>query len=626
MPARPARSVRAIARRGRRSVRRAGFWLRDRVETSGDDWQLDAVGRALAGEARGWPLVGSVAAGLLGRASGVALALRHRDAALRLSARAATAAPTSADPWLRLSEALRAADGGRPAADEVRGLIAGGTGRAEAIEAATRATELAPHDPATWMELGSAADLAGDLAMSRRAFEAATALEPGLADAWYRLGRTSAGVATRRGTFVADDVRHHADSLRRTLQLDPDHLHARYHLARVAVRAQDWATAIDAADPSGRATAVGLGDLVRHGTDPDRLRAVLDEHAEAADPALVDAWLVAHWRAFADGHLGLAFEAKDAYARCLLALLAPGSAISATKARVRALACLGDVDGALEELDALDSSPGDRHHRAVTGKLRHDLDVLRGGRSGFVRPVDPGLGIAADGPSRRRFDELVRGRRVAVVGPVELAEPPGALDDADVVITTLSTGLAPPSTAAARRAGRPLVAYVANSSVARFPDRLARLLDDDPGAMLVLRPTSRPVTPDELGDRDDVRWCPTENAALLEATPYAVPRILYDVLHHQPASVSLHHVDLFARGRRYAPGYRRRPATRDGDDIVENLDGYGHDLRADFRWVRDLASAGVVEVSDGLAEILARSELAYLDGAGRSQRDAVGLS
>ncbi|WP_420450882.1 hypothetical protein [Ilumatobacter sp.] len=617
-----ARSALARARPERGSslidgpARRVGLRLREVLETDAADWDPAQVRRLLDRRPRGSGRVASLLVRPLVGVSGVASSLRRSDLAIRCAQWAVQADATDPTGWERLSSALRHAGPPRPTHHDVLGLVERPGGHRGCVDVARRATVVAPARTAAWMELGFAAHAVGDAPLERSAFERAARVDPGHAPAWFHLGRTAAHVATRRGAFHADDVALHGASLRRALELDDDFDLARYHLVRVAIRAQDWSAAMAAADATGRAASIGLAEMVTGGPDDGSLAAAAEVHDE---PELRDAWLVAHWRAVADGHLHAAFAAKDAYARCLLLRLDTAPTPAATIARVRALVSLGRIDRARAELHRSSEGPTDRRHRAIVAKMRHDLEVLVDPARAFAGPN--ARGRAASGANR--FDELVRGRRVAVVGPAATGDHDAEIERADVVLTTLSTGLVLADDRSSVGADR--IAYVADSSLVRFAQRIERLLEESPRTLLAVRPSGAAIIPAALDGHPQVRRCPDENAVLLEATNYAIPRMIYDVLHHAPSEVAVYHADLFSTGRRYDVGYRRPwPRQGDGDDgLLENLDGYGHDLRADFRWMRRLHEDSVIAASPRLAEVLDGGEAAYLDSAGAALRGRV---
>lgn len=624
-----ASSVRRLSRPLRHFVRRLGHALRDRTETSSGTVytrrRLQPVDVA-----RSRRFAGRIRASLLGHLAERLLVLRRWDTALTLAVRATQLAPTDPTSWIRLSRILRSAGPLGLAAHDVVGIVEERAGDLHGAHAAAElATALAPDDPCAWIEAGRSAAAAGESDVARCAFEAAIEVAPRCASAWYHLGRTYAEEAMRRGSFRSSDFDNHRRCLQLALDLEPGHAHARYHLIRVAERAGDWRTAAVTAEPS---LTVGVAE-VRDALVAEMSREQADAIAAAARTAQDggttvegDLWLVAYWRLVTAGWTLQAYAARDAYARHLLDRFADDSTLSAGVEKIRAAMCLDDVERARSITADTRSSTRARRHLDILTKLSSDIDAFDPATAVSSyrrrRSVPPALRA-----SERMFTEWIAGKRVVVVGPLSSGHDDRVVD-ADVVVSTLSTGLADGMLPHAfRTGGRLRIAYVANSTMSRYAHQLASLLDGGSIDLVVARPTAHRFVPKVLTGRGDVRFCPAENAALLQATPYAIPRIVHDILGHDPAKVTVVGSDLYLNGRAYVPGYQRARVVNvtprvdgAGLELDELVDGYGHDLRADHRWFRSVVSAGLVHTSDVLAEVVALDEQAYLESVGVGHR------
>lgn len=162
----------------------------------------------------------------------------------------ATAA-VAADPetaWIRAVAADIAMDAGQPEAavihamkaralDPMNGrhhsLVAAalttnvGRPPPDAQRAARRATELEPHDPATWVTLGNMALRNNDIDDARRHYEHALRLEPDHPTAMSNLAAIEAHVGEMSSAI---------DMLQSIIRLDPRQEHARRQLDDVVVR------------------------------------------------------------------------------------------------------------------------------------------------------------------------------------------------------------------------------------------------------------------------------------------------------------------------------------------------------------------------------------------------------
>ena len=131
--------------------------------------------------------------------------------------------------------------------------------------------------------------------------------------------------------------------------------------------------------------------------------------------------------------------------------------------------------------------------------------------------------------------------------------------------------------------------------------------------MAVFRPAAWPVVDLERFDDGQLRFTPVEYSLGLAASSFGIQRILHDVLRYEPATVRIFRSDLFASADSYESAYRTyRDVLDHCAGMLPNLDGYGHDLLADFRLTRRLAAAGTVAVSPELASILSWSDDEYL--------------
>ncbi|MEP1125022.1 MAG: hypothetical protein ABJH68_14155 [Ilumatobacter sp.] len=535
------------------------------------------------------------------------------DISLRMS-------PRSVEGWINASRVLRFAGVTGLSEDPVLGLTTGRTGDAHAAaSAANYAVQIGGENSRALHELGLSMAALHDIPAAQQAFERAVFADPASASSWFQLARTHAATASRRGGFRQTEFDHHRRCLQRVLELQPGHGDATYHLIRVALRAADWSTAIKVASRPEGATS-HLEEMMSARITPSSAASIRDLAAQATsrpNPPDMDLWLVAYWQLMANGFATEAFAAKDAHASALLAGSAPSQTLNAHVGRARALRCLNRPEEARKMLSHQISLSVDRRHEAVLSKLHNDLGPLCPPETTTSGPPlhnpteHPDLGEA-----ERRFRQLVEGRHIAVVGPRNTTGNNREIARADVIVTTLSTGIADGHMPDhLDRTDQTKIAYVANTSVVRFAAELCGLLDEGVIDLLVARPTARRHVPTDLRHRSDVRFCPSEDASLLEATPYAVPRAIYDVLRYGPQRVQVFNTDLFTSGRSYDAGYRSSPDS--SDVLEEQLIGYGHDVREDHRWLKALARRGTIEVDDRLESILSSDEDNYLAAVGR---------
>lgn len=229
-----------------------------------------------------------------------------------------------------------------------------------------------------------------------------------------------------------------------------------------------------------------------------------------------------------------------------------------------------------------------RTDRLVRSKLHGDLRLSAGDPFPHRRLLDD-LDSATP-RAQHRFDELVRGRQVLVVGSGPACRPTAAdIDAADVIVTT------------ERRhefdlaCGTPIVAYL--SAIRGLHD-----VDDhvgDGAELVVVGPAALTGRPAPTGLDGRIRVMPAEDSSTFPGSRSAIARILYDVLAHHPATIVLGGVASF-------------PAATETPDLA-----------GDHAFVRILRNAGLVRAPEPLGQLLDLTTEDYLDVVDRFHEAAI---
>jgi len=403
---------------------------------------------------------------------------------------------------------------------------------------------------------------------------------------WYGFGRTRAEAAARRGGLTDDDARVHQHRLQRALTLDPDHHHARYHLCRVSIRRGDWETAVRAADPNGHHTRE-LIELLTGGAKPATVASAIGLPSVEADGWTTDLlltlfWWFRHHRASTE-----AFDVKADMARQVLSR--PPDELRSHIDRVRAHVHLLDRDAALWEATRLTRHGIDN---ATATKIQSDVALFFG---------DPALHRGRRAEAGNVLRSVIDGRDVTVVGPVADHSPSDGL-----VIRTKWLGADSDALHDA-----PAVSYYPENVAVSESEQLIGLLDRGELELAVLRPGSLATAPTPLLDHQHVRLSPDELSVHLEASSFAIQRILYDVLACAPRSVRVRGADFLLSGPPPAT-YRRDAEARRERGMTDAIAGYGHDVLSDLRLSRNLRDAGLVEFSEIGDRALTLDDNSYL--------------
>jgi hypothetical protein len=539
---------------------------------------------------------------LISRLCDALLVLHDPFDAWRLAHLAVKRFPMSARAWDAVGDAtaaLSAAAGDPVAAD-----------RAASIEIAARARSLAL-DPSGHRRaaLGDAYRRSGDFDRAEQELSAGCA-NGGSAEDWYRLGRLQADRAARMGGYTAHGFDTHHAAMAHALRLDPAHQSARYHLLRVAYRSARWDVAfgyLSSIDPHPTRAAAHATEALLHAVPaPD-----LDAAVSAVEPSSVppEWWLTAHWRLLQLGQVRLAYVAKSHYAERLDAVVrGPEQTAWPTPSDVtryiQVRSCLGEHDRGLDAIDYWS-------HRRQLASVHHVLERLRRDLRLDQGDPDEWHRVRPRSTDDSAFRDLIRGKTVAVVGPSESNVHQGAAIDAhDIVIRTKYT------TRSAldhdTQGSRTDIAYYAERAVALLWPDIRQTLDIGALQLAVVRATDATLEFARRHEHRGIRIMPHEFGALLEAGQFAVQRILYDLASASPAGVDVYNVDLYTSSVAYDPAYHIDDRPLAERALVANLDGYGHDLRADHRFIRAARTAGFIGADARLSRVLDLSESGYL--------------
>lgn len=504
--------------------------------------------------------------------------------------------------------------------DELAGLIPGPIAHLEAAMAVVEhGLRIAPADASLAVAHGIVLDANGAFFDARKWFQRAIQLDDRNPDAHYRLGRTHAAEAAHRGGFDDAGFKAHSTAMRQTLSLESGHQSARYHLTRVSIRAEDWMTVRDAFDVpkslSGIAATVDettdLFDTAITNTEIDQIAERIVHSLRGTpsfpDTAPVDWWFAVHWRLLALGRHQAAFAVKRHMA--LTTTAGRGSiddvGLTAYARRIQAHLFLGHVDEALDLCEQQLAKSRTTNERRVLDWLRSDIKLSEGQKPAASRLRAPKVGGVAD----ERFRQMIEAKTVAVVGPSpESADYLNEIDTFDTVIRTKVT-----APTVDDQSSRVDISYYADTSARLLGPEIRSMLDDGFLKLAVLRPNAWDCGASQLSAHGDVRFAPSESITSFFSSPYAIQRILFDVLHYQPRTVKLFGANFFLSDQAYHNRYQDdRQFVYANRGLRPNLDGYGHDLLADFTWTKNVCGSGLVSVTSAIQRILDLSPSEYL--------------
>ena len=211
-------------------------------------------------------------------------------------------------------------------------------------------------------------------------------------------------------------------------------------------------------------------------------------------------------------------------------------------------------------------------------------------------------------PSDDHMEQLVRGKRIAVVGPAAGEDQFGEEIEAhDVVVRTRHLA-AQGDEQAARVGSRTDIAYYSGRDLMDGYEAIAAAAEAGELQLAV----TRPFYIDAMRQPPSwLRIARFEYGLYFRGAPQGIQRIMYDLLQFQPAQVSLFHADFYAGQHAAVPGYRAGyggfgPYAATNDVVVM------HDLAYEFRSMQKLMSTGLMTARGAAAEVLDLDEQNYL--------------
>ncbi|MCT1607891.1 hypothetical protein M3B43_11300 [Nesterenkonia massiliensis] len=559
-------------------------------------------------------------AGYLERLAARYQRLQRYDAALTMRQRAAELEPHNPVRHLALGRALQRASSTGLQRDPIAGLTTGPQPRTEEARAAlTRAAELAPKNPAILRELGRLEFDHGDLHKGLALLEAAVEQRPSAA--WH------IDVAKRFRKPHVLQLEKALEHYEKALQLDPRHDQTLRHIITIGCRAvSDWPRLWRSAElyENHRSHATrerrreAMDQLVAlfDGADLDASQAaaavrVLDK-AEAAGSRL--SWpttaLISYRLQFA-GHLGEGFKLRRRLAERSLAWLGTtsGGHIGHRQKVLAALIYLDRRAEAQKLIDPLPWEPQTDLARQQLEKLAADVHLTRGDLQPYL-DYSRRQRLRVPLPVDDTMESLVRGRRVAIVGPVDTGDTLGHLiDDYDVVVRPR---FAPDFVAKhpASQGRRTDIVYINGQDIDPLLPRLSAAIQEGSLQLAVARPIS--IQQHLTRQLPWLRFYRQDFSLNFQGGPLGVQRFIYDLLQFEPAEIAVFNSDMYTGLDPFASGYRDAKDTSFGPGSIMNDLIVLHDLLFDFRYLNWLRSTGVVTLHGRTAEVGAMTEEQYI--------------
>lgn len=545
--------------------------------------------------------------------------LKYYTTALNMRRRAAELQPKNPLRWVALARSLQRAEPGAVVHDVVVGLSTGPAAHTEEARTALRTAEdLAPENPYVVHERGKLEFDHGDAQTGLQLMRRATEMQP-RASWWTDLA------AAYRKPHVADLDRS-LDAYEQALQLKPTSPTAFRGVIVMGCRAdQDWprlwrsAELFESAKPRRRGQRMQLMKWLRplFTADPPRadVSAALVNIYYAHNKGLRLSWpttsLIVYRLQFAQ-RMKAAFGLRRTLAERSVDWLGTTSAEHSRHRQkvLAALIYLERYEQAQSLIDPMPWTPANQVERHRLEKMAADVHLIQG----RMQPlVDYARRRAQDSAlhGEERMAQLIRGRRVAVVGPADTGDRFGAeIDDYEVIIRPrLMTHF--DDEQAARLGTRTDIAYFSGRDIAAFMEEAGAAVESDQLQMVVGRGLSLEAFEGQMPEW--LRFYRHDFALGFHGPPMGIGRILYDVLQFEPAEVGLFNIDFFSGQTAFSKGYREQKDQTMGPYSIVNEIVLAHDLVFEHRLTKAMAATGVLRAHGVAGDVLALSEAQYLE-------------
>lgn len=491
--------------------------------------------------------------------------------------------------------------------------------------AAARAYEAAiaidPNKAKYHLRLAYVCERMRDFRRSAAAYEAALRLKPSDRQCLYSLARAREQALDFEGAL---------DAYRSVLRIEPQHRYARSRMVGLLARLGRWDDIIGILEANTESQHVALraaastntlcGErsrlygLLRSDVDRDAQDAIrnLLQRARAPDYESllsIDEWFTLHWRFVSLGWFSLAYELKDIAAGLILKDT-ENKSLTRCLAIAKALVQLGRKEEAVEHLMQLSrNAAGDAAVRVATQSLLGDICAFYGDFARLSEALALHEGVNTI-EAEMLFRELISGRSVAVVGPLDDGLEEGdEIDSFDVVIRTNYLPGSSEVDRVRRFGARTDISYFNGVASQALTAEIENAVRKGAVKMVVLRPMNYAQGKTMIRRPGDLRYNPSESKVMLRARSFALQRILHDILRYGPARVKIFKVDFFVSKDSYAKSYAIRQALGGTDPFAF---GAGHDFRADFEFTGRLLKAGLISANEPISRLLRLPVADYL--------------
>lgn len=240
-------------------------------------------------------------------------------------------------------------------------------------------------------------------------------------------------------------------------------------------------------------------------------------------------------------------------------------------------------------------------------KLRADAELMTGKLDGYVdysREARERTPLVADDT----MEKLIKGKRVALVGPAETGDRLGhIIDEYDVVVRPRYQ----PEFLKENRdsqGSRTDITYYSGQDLTSLFESISTAAESGEVKVVNARPFSYAAHAHR--DLPWLRFYRQDFSLCFHGGSLGIQRMAYDLLQFEPAEICVFNSDLYTGNSMFTTGWRHGdtfgPYSHINDIVVS------HDVKSEFRFMKALMSTGVVTAQGRAAEVLAQTPEEYV--------------
>ena len=207
-----------------------------------------------------------------------------------------------------------------------------------------------------------------------------------------------------------------------------------------------------------------------------------------------------------------------------------------------------------------------------------------------------------------KMSQLIRGKRVALVGPAETGDRLGSvIDDFDVVVRPRYQ---PEFIAENREAqgSRTDITYYSGQDLSALFESITDAAEAGDVKVVNARPFSHAAHAHR--DLPWLRFYRQDFSLCFHGGSLGIQRMAYDLLQFEPAEICVFNSDLYTGGSMFTTGWRQGdtfgPYSHNNDIVIS------HDVKWEFKFMKALMSTGIVTAQGRAAEVLAQTPEDYV--------------